>query len=690
LCPLGARDPLRDNHYHRSHSEDHIITMNSDVQDNIFLGDRSMWRYHRMSGRAPSVSFHERGVPIDPAHLGIELSRAGRHPRWAFAMPPGARRDPRHPDFSRVRPNSLVLTSESAIDHALDRAAEVYDIVENLPASPTRTSELGSLKKFTVLAGRYAPWYVQRLSGGSLSRPLPAVIQRIAHHVALVYQLHNPPSSPPSKADPSSTNAGWPTFVAHALGKIAGGLLTDKDFDVTYANAEAVAGALNLDGRTILGNGLGGRSGAVYKDTSLIAFTGTGWEELGTWKGYSQRNRIVHMSSYAVNQGIRPLFTYWHDSRKMIPGLWHSGGMDQAIIQGRKMTFESDISGFDVSVVRELQTLIAWHFAHVEPALAGPARFWLAAEALPMIGPSWDRSFDSCSVFTFLGGTRSGLKTTSESGTIYALIATLYALHQQGVNIWSWPRLKDMSLLIQGDDVLVATDVALDPAAWAASYADLGLTSELIEGDLFLSRHHDCVGAPYPSAGRIIQQTLSHEHEKTGDEETTKGLLALGLIARSEHTDRMPQEYRAIAGKSLEHASWLTKYCHAADFDDLAKIRNRLLSSSEVAHDISVALEAAEGATWIVEELREVEHSPSAQLLAKYISTKAPELLTESLNKDAAVAGIVAALSTLPRGQRVALAASYATLAMEDTAGADLELIRLITRFHETTTPKVT
>jgi len=152
----------------------------------------------------------------------------------------------------------------------------------------------------------------------------------------------------------------------------------------------------------------------------------------------------------------------------------------------------------------------------------------------------------------------------------------------------------------------------------------------------------------------------------------------------------MPQEYRAIAGKSLEHASWLTKYCHAADFDDLAKIRNRLLSSSEVAHDISVALEAAEGATWIVEELREVEHSPSAQLLAKYISTKAPELLTESLNKDAAVAGIVAALSTLPRGQRVALAASYATLAMEDTAGADLELIRLITRFHETTTPKVT
>jgi len=643
------------------------------TSDQHFLSDPSLWRFHRLSALPPSKLIQADETPVLPADLGLNVTRAGRPKPWRFALPPVITKDPRHPDFRRFSPASLVLPDDNAVEDALDAAAEFIAYLTQLPESRFSTSELDPARKFTIQRGVYAPWYVQRLSGGNLTSPIPPIVHRIARHVALIYRHHLPNVIPASKPDPSTTNGGWPTFVAHPLAKIAGALLTDETFDITFDNAQQAASGLSIDVATTLGNGLSGRSGPLYKEASLHRFTGTGWATIGTWRGYAQRNRIVHMSSAAVNQGLRRLFDTWHEARKHIPGLWHAGVADRALIRDQGLTFESDISGFDVSVTRELQNMIAWHFSEVFPHLSDDLRFWLRAETLPMIAPSWDRTPDACTVMSFVGGTRSGLKTTAEAGTIYSVIAALYALSRQGFDIWRWPYLTDVRLLVQGDDVLLATNKEVNVEDWTEAYARLGLRSTLIEGDRFLSRHHSTDGTVVPSAARIIQQTLSNEHEPLGDPDVTEGILIRGFIDRTEGCEGLPGPVSYAAAKALRHARWMENFLTSSQMVSIATMRNGLMHSNAAQAAIRRALAARANLPWLLAEIRDREHSPSAAALAAFLEREKPDLLLEAQSKDDTTAKIIRRLRTLPRTRRISLSIAYASMVMADETRSNVE-----------------
>jgi hypothetical protein len=470
------------------------------------------------------------------------------------------------------------------------------------------------------------------------------------------------------------------------MAKIAGAIIREPSFSETRDNAVSLATDLGIPIQSCLANGLGGRSGPAYKELPVHRFTGAGWEEVGSWQGYSQRNRIIHMSSSAVNHGLKRLFTLWHECRRYIPGLWHSGDLDFVAMKGWKYTYESDISGFDVSVTRELQTLIAWHFGQLFPEMLADLDFWLHSETVPMVAPAWDRSFSACTIMSFFGGTRSGLKTTAEAGILYSLAAALFALFKQGVDIWKWPNIPGVALLIQGDDVLIGTNRELNTEGWSDEYARLGLRSELVVGDMFLSRHHDTEHVPFPSAGRIVQQTLSNEHEQKGDPEITNGILALGFIARTENCEHLPPDLRHHAGQLCEHATWMHGYCNGSDFQDLSLLRTRLSTSSAVAADIATALEAAKNLPWLIKEIRDREHSPAAEMLARYVETHRPELLRNPTSLDQAVEDIIADLSTRPRSERLRLSAVYSRTVMSDLEASNLELATLfIASGHDAT-----
>jgi len=450
------------------------------------------------------------------------------------------------------------------------------------------------------------------------------------------------------------------------------------------ANAHALASSLSIDASTCLGNGLSGRSGPIYKDSALIRFTGSGWENIGTWRGYAQRNRIVHMSSAAVNAGLRPLFSLLHGARKRIPGLWHGGGMDELVMRGQQTFYESDISGFDVSVTRELQTMIAWHLSVEFPHLKEAINFWLAAETLPMIGPSWARTHGACSTYRFLGGTRSGLKTTAEVGTLFSLIAALYALSRHGLDVFKWPFLRDAKLLVQGDDILVATERRLDAATWSAAYAELGLKATLLDGNMFLSRHHDGSGQSFPSAGRIAQQTISNEHEPHGEPEVTDGILALGFIARTEGAELLPKDLRTQSATICRHAEWFDRFDIPNGFrTDIADTRKWLRLSTKVQGAIRTALDARASLPWLARELRDREHSPSSRYIVHLLEQKRPDLLAQVTSQDQAVANIIKARLTDSRSDRLRDAAHFSNIAMTDKKAADDVLFTLLAQHHQ-------
>jgi hypothetical protein len=415
----------------------------------------------------------------------------------------------------------------------------------------------------------------------------------------------------------------------------------------------------------------------MYKDTELMRFTGAGWEVVGRWKGHAQRNRIVHMASAAVNRGLRPLFDYWHEARRNIKGLWHVGDRDITTVRGFKYMYECDISGFDVSVTREIQVATGWHDARARPALSNAINFWLKAETLPMITPAWDRSHGACQVLTFEGGTRSGFKVTAEAGCRYSLDAALLALAQQGFNVFAWPWSNEFALLIQGDDVLVCTNKPLNSDAWAASYEAFGLKAELLQGDMFLSRHHSDTPTPFPLASRIIQQTLSNEHEPTGEPSDIEGLLILGFIARTEHASRLPEQLRREAALACIHAAWTQKFIPASKCGDIDTMRTHLLTSTQANQAIHTALAAAANLPWLLQEYRDREHSPAAALISTFIDKHRPELLLEPTSQDIATREIIDKMLQLPIRNRLLTATELATILLTSRDDADLKFNQL-------------
>jgi hypothetical protein len=657
----------------------------SAIPSATFFSDPTQWRYHQLTANEPFVSIGTERELQTPQSLGLTAQDVRRPDAWQFAAPPNPLRDPRHAEFTRFRPGSLVLPDDAHVADALATVAEQYEHVKSrADTAGLWTSEQASWKKFTMQRGTAGFWFVQRQSGGDLESAIPPRIRDIVIQIATTYAV-NASAADESRPDPADTNPGWPTFTAHPLGKLCSNVLVEPRFEGLLDNATTLARRLHLDEPSVLANGLGGRSGPLYKDTPLLRFNGSGWETYGTWKGYSQRNRVVQMSAAASNWMLKPLFNVLHGARSRIPGLWRTGNQDFELANRFKHRYESDISGFDVSVTRQLQVLVSWALASVMPHLKQDLSSWLFVETLGLITPHWGMQFGLATLERFKGGTRSGVKTTAEAGQFYSLTATLYALHLHGFDVSEWPHSGHFTVVVQGDDVIVSTDRPLDPVTWAKAYAAIGLKAELIEGDMFLSRHMSTERSSAPVAGRIVQQTLSNEHEPIGEMDETVGILALGFIARAEGAERLPQDLQRMAAKACSHASWFKRYgIDPSTKMLLSDMRSALLRSDEVRKDIDVALRARMGEDWLTEQAREAEHSPAAKLVVEWALRHGYAPGEKSLNLAGLVERLTKRILVEPLATRLELATTFSNVLMHDRANADIQFATTINKYGVT------
>jgi hypothetical protein len=627
----------------------------------VLMASAANFKYHRMSALPPGIQEGVRRV-VTPGSLNLESVIHVRRPRhWRFAACPIARRDPRHPSFSRVLKGSMVVQSEGQVDEWLNAASRVHSEQMNASGAfqhmrqcdPARvlTTETAHSKKFIVQQGKAVDWFIAAQGPGIRNFELNARMWEVGRFLASRYRkaANDAGPEPAGDPDPSDTNAGAPTFVAGPAAKLVGALLSPRPGQPVMAAALENCAALNavagLPDEATMAYGLGGRSGAVYKWMPLRTFSRDDglWRDIAEWRGLAQRNRIVQMSSPMANRPLRPLFSRLKWARKHLPGMWRRGLTDSKFFCAHTFRYEGDISGYDLSVPAGLQEAVATLWKEIWPDLTLEIDYWIASERLPLVTPSWSLADAWCAVNTAFGGTRTGLKLTSEIGTFIAVWAVLYSLAKQGVDITSWPLADSFKSIHQGDDVGISSNHELDRAAFTAAFAEFNLKCELVEGDGFLSRHH-VGGQSLPIASRVIQQTMSNEHEQKG--KRAVGILYLGFMARSEGVDLLPPRLQSQVWSVIRHAEWIAR----SPATSVVSLLNWLAEDEQQA-TILKSLESSVGETWLEQQARSAEwqHAAAgAMIIAKRLGVT----LDASSSRDSAVELLSEACERMPSSER--------------------------------------
>lgn len=556
-----------------------------------------------------------------------------RRPRfWRFALPPDVYKDSRHPDFERFKKSSLVSSSNATVDGWLDAAqpfsVHLQETADN-SIDPVLLSEADSWKKLCVQKGVQTYWYVPAIAPKGVNERVPdsfrLALKRVLSEYRRVWDLYNCATND-VRPEPSLTNSGYPLFTTHPMAKLGGACLWRRDWIESFDLARRWATWMMLPEDIAFGYGLSGRSGPGYKWSQEWALNNAEWLADHEIRGYSQRNRVIQMSPYATNRLLRPIFMRLHEPRHHIRGLWRTRNEDAQLHMDGDYHYEGDISGFDTSVSFEGQTAFTAEMNIAFPEAMDSNMTWLACEQRPLLCPSFRRKIDECTASFNFGGISSGGKATSGFGTVFNVAATVEALHEQGFDMADWPNYADARVSVQGDDVRISTlGRPLDVEAFSQSFAKLGLKCELRPGYVFLAKHLSPGGRVWPLAGRLVQQTMSNEHEPTSP--YALGILQVGFKARFEQWSNVPVSYQAEVWKVIRHAEWIR--------DTSATSVNQLLNYLDDPAQLAVqkeALESTEGKNWLANEERHADSSMTAQdimRLAARLGCTAAEVLAQ-------------------------------------------------------------
>jgi hypothetical protein len=333
----------------------------------------------------------------------------------------------------------------------------------------------------------------------------------------------------------------------------------------------------------------------------------------------------------------------------------------------------------DDSTSRSIQEALGAAMKREWPDLHEPVDFWLFMENRPIITPSWDLQPDEAWIVPSSGGIHSGLKMTAEQGTLIATICALYALEACGLDINEWPQQTEFTLAIQGDDVHLETDKPVNLDAWRAAWLELGYDCELAPDTRFLSRHR-VAGSSFPVAGRIVQQTMSNEHEPQGPE--ALGLAYLGFFARSEGVEQLPVTLQTEAWNVISTAAWV----QATGQPSLETLRHWCGNAPQARTEIARALQSVAGQAWLAAAERDAEHSAaSAAQVAFAASMGMTTSRTASL--DATIEQVIVTARSLPPHDLMSEAvAGYQACSTSNVAGWSW-LARLAKRLHLTADP---
>lgn len=459
--------------------------------------------------------------------------------------------DPCGPEFTRIPdPGTQMFTDDSHFESVFDaafrhyqatvlpraeHALELYRSGARLsPEDQIYVGEQEDWKKLTLQRGVYPARMLVTLAPPAIDPP-PAWHDTLDYIVRL-FADQRPVSDP--APPPLDTNAGWPCCTSGFAAKLCGYSLglepTVEAIDALSHDFCDMAGVPHVTAQSYV---LGFRKGPLYKEQPYLYHSGAGvWSVLAMAKGAWARERQVFMAPSANIVCLEALWAWLQGARRAIPGLWRTRSDYDAVTRvdaSGGTILESDISGYDQSVSPLLQEAVAGAIAKHMPHLAAQARMWLYYERRAVMTPS--RMLTSgITVYTTRGGTHSGQRLTAEMGTLICLTTCLYVLSVMIPNARRLWAEGDLMLLVQGDDVLLGlpAGVHLDAARWEELWATAGLKCSLLPGRRFLAKHR-VAGRAYPVGGRILQQTLSNEHEPRYDATPRyQPLLTLGLRAR--------------------------------------------------------------------------------------------------------------------------------------------------------------
>jgi hypothetical protein len=506
-------------------------------------------------GNTAKVDREQSGFPFRMPNTSVEVPLS-----WAFTARAGsdlptatqASRDKFNKEL--IKGYGQIYLAPADVLRAINNAHDEMKVALSSAPQWLKAGEMDIVEKLSVQR-RFPPsWYL-------LSRPPQASKPTAEYRTAMAALCQAYGAQLPTKdtmswavldSDPPDTNSGWPMF-SNQMEMFMATLLALKikkdgrnDWpspQAWYKASQDLAMGIGVPG-DIFTVGVARRAGPTRKPIMVPGFIGEG-SHLST-TGCFTRSRVVYMVSRLFNMAISPLsqqvkhvrmrmFGFGHDSASRAKQISY---VKEAEMQGM-VVYESDFSGYDTSFSPEHRMVIYSELKRNGFQTDCLELMEMAETKWSVLSPSVDGpQAGLASVYTGRHGLLSGMKETSNLGSLHAQALVIKALVRQGlttldeVKRGNWPKFLNLS-----DDVLLIVPKSFKIAEYELSCEEEGQQTKCVEGRRMLMRHL-AEGTEYSVATRILQQTLSNE-----DSYQYLGHAVLGLGARLSippHPSLMP------------------------------------------------------------------------------------------------------------------------------------------------------
>jgi hypothetical protein len=591
-----------------------------------------------------------------------------------------------------------VVETESEVDDALTRCRHFNDHLQdmsndyaNIDASAdvpgfniakVIIGEADISNKLTVLRGRVTTAYIGKLGN---PEPLDVPSRWRLIMLDLLREIRRRSYGQDSsydvirlKPNPHETNAGSPVGSAGYVAKLIGACCTSRhdDWDHTFELTERIGNEIAVPRPATLCFMVSFRAGPTAKFQPEWEYRGSGqYQANRKVQGAWARARQVFMGPFSGNLLLEDLWARLLAGIKLLPGLSHDATSDDELAAKfyslMHYIYESDISGYDQSVTREVQAALRDALIDIFPELEGGITAWYELEGQPVATPNWFAPPDpygdarvvrnGITIVGSAGGTHSGSKMTSVVGTLICLCTTLYALEKLGASnpLAAWLR-GDYMILALGDDILLSQESKLDRDAWADAWADLKFKTTLLPGCRFLMQHRTPDG-PLQVAARVVQNSLFPEYYHIGKHATA--MNALAFAARTERG--IPQFLQDRVFSTLLSADWIAR-SKTRSYDELQYYANVTMEP-----EIKLALEAKASGDSLSRYRRDAEHSPSSARILEYALKIVPSLLDQSYSLDRSLSMAANVARSLKDSEKIRLASRLFKIVMDGGSPQD-------------------
>lgn len=394
----------------------------------------------------------------------------------------------------------------------------------------------------------------------------------------------------------------------------------------------------------------GGKWQHMWKRTVMGLTMQHDFKGLGT-------TRVAWMVSWIYNLLVSESHAELKALRYFLPGLIHDGDskrqrvhwMSQSAAQNALFIAEADYSNYDrnipLQVVREMLEIVFETHQDKDYVLA--MLDFLHKDASILIPDYMPQNESRCyQVKAGALGLLSGVKLTSETGTLVNFIINLQALmnaegwsRQQGLDyltrwVTATPEARTERFHVASDDTaLIASSqkqLVKQAIAFETCLKSLGLKSEVLISDRFLMRHTS-EGGDTAVPSRVFQNTLSPESPVTdyliflvGLTSRCDSLAGFRVVdpfgaARSSPSTRLMREYTSLVCAELLTFLRTATVPHQDAINFLALLSQHALTPSTEKHDALVAMAKKANGALVQRELELLRASQDPSFFTSWL-----------------------------------------------------------------------